>query len=252
MWQSNFMKVAAPLPQRFCRNCGVNLTESTNFCTNCGSPITSIIERFKSEFGKGVMGKVPQSMDRPSCEAYESPDRNVRLVPSNAANQPYIDWIKRKNLVKTLAQKEVLEWSNTLKSGERTELVKETWLKNATLISGLRVLGDSSVRIFSSETRTPVILMDEQGACLLIAPLLPRKLKLTEEAAKAKKAITWQNDERLIGYFGGCKEFFEDRTQALGCRIGQKGFLMVTNHRLLFACKVGWLAKDYAITYAIN
>jgi len=73
-------------------------------------------------------------------------------------------------------------------------------------------------------------------------------VKLNEEV---NKAILWQKNEVLVGHIG-CQEFFEDRTQTLGVRLGHHGFLIVTNQRVLFACKLGFMAKDYGIMFGIN
>ena len=35
-------------------------------------------------------------------------------------------------------------------------------------------------------------------------------------------------------------------------RVGHNGFLIVTNQRLLFACKLGILSKEYAVMYGTN
>ena len=73
-------------------------------------------------------------------------------------------------------------------------------------------------------------------------------VRLGEEV---NKAIVWQKDEILIDQWSG-KEFFEDRAVAFGARVGHNGCLVVTNQRILFACKVGLLAKDYGIMYSVN
>ena len=66
------------------------------------------------------------------------------------------------------------------------------------------------------------------------------------------RALLWQADETLVNCADGVSEFFEDRTQTLGVRIGNKGYLIVTNQRVVFACKSGFFAEDYGITYGIN
>jgi len=68
---------------------------------------------------------------------------------------------------------------------------------------------------------------------------------------EVNKAILWQKDEALVNYIDA-QEFIEDKTQTLGARVGHKGFLIVTNQRVIFACKLGFLAKDYAVTYGIS
>jgi hypothetical protein len=70
-------------------------------------------------------------------------------------------------------------------------------------------------------------------------------------SAEVNKAILWQNDEVLVNY-ADAREFIEDITKTLGARVGSKGFLVITSQRVLFACKLGFLAKDYTITYGIN
>jgi hypothetical protein len=68
---------------------------------------------------------------------------------------------------------------------------------------------------------------------------------------KVNKAILWQKDEVYVSCMS-CQEFFEDTTQTFGARVGHKGFLVITNQRVLFACKLGFMAKDYGITYGAN
>jgi len=70
-----------------------------------------------------------------------------------------------------------------------------------------------------------------------------------------KGAILWQKDEAPYAWLDSCQEFIEDKTRAggwFGARVGHKGFVVVTNQRILFACKMGRLAKDYAVTYGID
>jgi hypothetical protein len=62
------------------------------------------------------------------------------------------------------------------------------------------------------------------------------------------KAILWEKEETVLGQ-AECREFFEDKTVSLGARVGHNGFLLVTNQRLLFVCKLGMLAKEYSIIY---
>ena len=64
-------------------------------------------------------------------------------------------------------------------------------------------------------------------------------------------AILWQKDEISLSEIE-CKEFFEDRTRSIGARIGHTGFLVVTNQRVLFGCKLGRLSKEYAVMYGTN
>jgi len=68
---------------------------------------------------------------------------------------------------------------------------------------------------------------------------------------EVNKAILWQKDEALVNYIAA-QEFIEDKTKTLGARVGHKGFLIVTNQRVIFACKLGFLAKDYGVTYGIS
>ena len=72
--------------------------------------------------------------------------------------------------------------------------------------------------------------------------------ELTEDI---KRAILWQNEEVIIDYMD-CKEFFEDHSVSLGARVGHNGCLILTNQRIIFACKIGRLSQDYAVTYSIN
>jgi hypothetical protein len=65
------------------------------------------------------------------------------------------------------------------------------------------------------------------------------------------RIILWQKDEFPVVQ-AVCKEFFEDRTIAIGARVGHNGFLVVTNQRILFACKLGMLSKEYAVNYGMN
>lgn len=68
---------------------------------------------------------------------------------------------------------------------------------------------------------------------------------------EVNNAILWQRDEIPLEKVE-CQEFFEDCTVYLGARVGHKGHLVVTNQRLLFVCKLGFLAKDYAVMYGIT
>ena len=65
-------------------------------------------------------------------------------------------------------------------------------------------------------------------------------------------SISWQKDETMVFGIEGCKEYIEDRTSKSGVRLGSKGHLIVTNHRILFAGKTGSSSKDYALSYGIN
>ena len=68
-------------------------------------------------------------------------------------------------------------------------------------------------------------------------------------------AILWQKDEAPYAWLDSCQEFIEDKSQAggiFGARVGHKGFVVITNQRILFACKMGRLAKDYAVTYGVD
>lgn len=38
----------------------------------------------------------------------------------------------------------------------------------------------------------------------------------------------------------------------MGARVGHNGCLILTNQRIIFACKIGRLSQDYAVTYSIN
>lgn len=68
---------------------------------------------------------------------------------------------------------------------------------------------------------------------------------------EAKKGIVFQNGENLLGD-SFCSEFIEGGSLLLGGSIDKKGFLLVTNQRLLFACSYGMFAKGFAITYTVN
>ena len=86
-------------------------------------------------------------------------------------------------------------------------------------------------------------------------PPLPRsfenKLPNVPLHPEVNKAILWQKDEVFVNWVNA-QEFFEDRTQTFGARVGHKGFLVLTNQRIIFACKLGFMASDYAITYGIS
>ncbi len=69
--------------------------------------------------------------------------------------------------------------------------------------------------------------------------------------AEIDSAILWQKDE-IYGANIKCKEFFEDKSKTIGASLGHKGFLVVTNQRILFTCKLGFFSKTYGITYGIN
>jgi hypothetical protein len=72
-----------------------------------------------------------------------------------------------------------------------------------------------------------------------------------ELSGDIKKTILWQNEEVALDYIN-CKEFFEDRSVSFGARVGRNGCLVLTNQRIIFACKIGMLSKDYAVTYLAN
>jgi len=67
-----------------------------------------------------------------------------------------------------------------------------------------------------------------------------------------RTAVYLQEDEAVDRYESDVKEFYEDPKVAIGARVGKKGFLVLTNQRILFACKLGLLAKDYAVAYTSN
>ena len=70
------------------------------------------------------------------------------------------------------------------------------------------------------------------------------------------KSYTWggsvdfQEDEAPFKWMNDCNEYFEDRE--LGMKLGRKGFLILTNQRLLFASKTEWHPNDYEVTYSID
>lgn len=68
---------------------------------------------------------------------------------------------------------------------------------------------------------------------------------------EVNKAILWQKDEVLVDQ-KKCTEFFEDHTMTFGGRNGNNGFLVVTNQRILFVCKMGLFSSNQGIIYAIN
>ena len=65
-------------------------------------------------------------------------------------------------------------------------------------------------------------------------------------------AVYLQEDEAIDRDESDVKEFYEDQRVAIGARVGKKGFLILTNQRVLFACKLGLMAKDYAVAYTSN
>ena len=95
------------------------------------------------------------------------------------------------------------------------------------------------------ELRTISSNPSQSNSATIPTAIVPR---LREEV---NRAILWQKNEEFLHYVG-CKEFFEDRNVAFGARIGHNGYLVVTNQRALFACKLGLLARDYAIMYSAN
>lgn len=64
-------------------------------------------------------------------------------------------------------------------------------------------------------------------------------------------SIVLQENELFLRW-KTAQEFFEDKTQTLGARVGKKGFLILTNQRLLFTAKLGFLAKEFGVVYGIN
>lgn len=82
----------------------------------------------------------------------------------------------------------------------------------------------------------------------LIKPNQSPSTKINDEI---NSAILWQKDEVPLGHMK-CQEFFEDKTKLFGADFGHKGFLVVTNQRVLFVCKQGRWAKDYGIIYGAN
>jgi hypothetical protein len=69
--------------------------------------------------------------------------------------------------------------------------------------------------------------------------------------AEVNSAILWQENEFPVGQ-AACQEFFEARGTMFGAELGHKGFLVVTNQRVLFACKLGRMSKNCGLTYGIN
>ena len=70
------------------------------------------------------------------------------------------------------------------------------------------------------------------------------------------KSYTWggsvdfQEDEAPFKWMNDCNEYFEDRE--LGMKLGRKGFLILTNQRLLFASKTEFHPNDYGVTYVTD
>jgi DNA-directed RNA polymerase subunit RPC12/RpoP len=62
--------------------------------------------------------------------------------------------------------------------------------------------------------------------------------------------IVLQKDEFIVQYYSNLQEIYDDPRQTLGVRVGNKGYLIITNQNLFFSCKVGLLAKDYSIMWA--
>lgn len=65
------------------------------------------------------------------------------------------------------------------------------------------------------------------------------------------QSLTFQEREFIINYFANTKDLFKP-TRAFNVRFGNYGNLVITNHRVLFTCKIGLLATDYTVTYAVN
>lgn len=61
-------------------------------------------------------------------------------------------------------------------------------------------------------------------------------------------AISWQIEEVPIRWIGGCYELLEGGKM----KLFDKGFLVITNQRVLFICKKRLLGIDYVVRYWIN
>jgi len=64
---------------------------------------------------------------------------------------------------------------------------------------------------------------------------------------EVNKSIFLQKDEVLVGGKGGCID-----AQAFGVRFEAKGFIAVTNQRVLFAGQTDFFDLSHAVTYGIN
>lgn len=64
------------------------------------------------------------------------------------------------------------------------------------------------------------------------------------------ESVAFQRDEVPLKWMGGCQEFFGDKEWSK--KVGRKGFVIVTNQRVLFACKMGFFSSNYGVTYAVN
>ncbi len=62
--------------------------------------------------------------------------------------------------------------------------------------------------------------------------------------------VSFEDGEEVVHWEPNFKEFFEDRSASVGARVGNKGFFIVTNRRVIFAAKLGLLSKTYAPIYS--
>jgi len=74
--------------------------------------------------------------------------------------------------------------------------------------------------------------------------------------SEMNKAFPWagsfalQKAETTLRSVDGCKQFFGEKK--FSEKVGRSGFLILTNQRLIFAAKMGFLSKNYGVIYATS
>lgn len=132
------------------------------------------------------------------------------------------------------ARSSVFSWINEVNILKK-ECPISTWI-NLETKPGMNKEERMRYKLKQIEEAKPKQIQDEQNQ----AHILP---------IEVTKSILLENNESLLTWINNC--YYKVRPQSTEAELGYSGFLIITNQRLLFACKMSG-AKDYGIPCVIN
>jgi len=159
----------------------------------------------------------------------------------------------------SLRERKMVYWNHQLKDGYIKPPIGAFGLsqKNFPEYKGKKICAPCYNEIFlkpqpdTNVLNSPMFLGHAKDAAQTANEIPSTAVEKITLNSEVNTAILWQADETPIGQ-AACKEFFEARGTTFGAELGHNGFLVVTNQRLLFACKLGMMSKNYGLTYGIN